>query len=153
MEIASKFDFTGNPVTRISMKGVAEKGTLVDAKIYLDDDPDPVCTVQLDNRSRSGGWNTGEMSTVYVYDEDIKGEHKVSIGFDIAGKSDDQEAGILLREIEFVEDSGIPTLYFNDIEDEEGPLQDQSQGQSCRKRQLQTDDEDRDSEGQSKVSR
>ena len=122
VEIASKFDFTGNPVTRISMKGVAERGVLVDAKIYLDDDPEPVCTVQLDNRSRSGGWNTGEMSTVYVYDKDkeIRGEHKVSIGFDIAGKSDEQEAGILLREIEFVEDSGIPTLYFNDIGEGDG---------------------------------
>ena len=115
VEIASKFDFTGNPVTRISMKGVAEKGTLVDAKIYLDDDPEPVCTVSLDNRTKSGGWNTGDLSSFYIYDKDITGEHKVSIGFDITGKSDDQDVSILLREIEFVEDSGIPTLYFEDI--------------------------------------
>ena len=115
VEIASKFDFTGNPVTRISMRGVAERGILADALIYLDDETEPVCTVSLDNRTKSGGWNTGDLSSFYIYDKGLTGEHKVSIGFDITGKSDDQDASILLREIEFVEDSGIPTLYFNDI--------------------------------------
>ena len=115
VEIVSEFDFTGNPVGRISLHGVAEAGVLVDALVYLDDETEPLCEFRIDNRTKSGGWNIGAMQTANVYPKGITGTHKVSIGFRVSGKDGDQAVSILLRKIELSEDPGIPTLYFNDI--------------------------------------
>ena len=111
--ILSDFDFTGNPVGRISLYGVAERGIVVEALVYLDDSTEPVCTFTLDNKSTKGGWNVGQAITRDVYEQGITGSHRVSVGFHIAGTNSDQQASILLRSIEFAEDPGIPTMYFN----------------------------------------
>ena len=118
LQIANEFDFSGNPVGRISLHGVAERGVIVEALIYLDAEEEPVCTFALDNRGKKGGWNIGEAVSESVYSKKITGSHKVSIGFRISGKSGEQKTNILLRTIEFAEDPGIPTLYFQIDEDQ-----------------------------------
>ncbi len=79
--LVSEFEFNGNPVGRISLHGVAEKGIVVDALIYLDDSPEPLCTFTLDNKTSKGGWNIGQDVTENIYEKGITGNHKVSVGF------------------------------------------------------------------------
>lgn len=113
MNIRSEFVFDGNPVGRISLKGAADMGASVDAKVYLDDETEPAAIFRLDSGKAANNWAAADEQTLSVCDQKITGSHKVSIGFDIAGKEDSENLSIALKSIEFVEDPAIPTLYFN----------------------------------------
>ena len=113
VKIVSRFDFTEGPVGRISLHGVSERGVHAEVLVYLDDDENPVCSFGLDNKGPKDGWKVGEMITKNVYNKGISGTHEVSFGFRITGKDDAEKTSILLRKIEFCEDPGIPTMYFN----------------------------------------
>ena len=122
--IAEPFVFDGehNPVGRISLDAVADRNVFVTAKIYLDDDEEPVVEAELENRSKKDGWDLEGSITFDVYKKIETGEHTVSIGFDVTGKSSVQKTNILLRSIEFAENPGIPVMYFH-IDEDQGSIE------------------------------
>ena len=111
--ITDEFSFTENPVGRITINGACEQGVAANALIYIDDQADPAAVIPLTPRSRKSGWDAGSDFTQGVHDLKLTGKHRVSVGLDLQGKSDEQKAAVFLNRIELTEDPGIPTVYVN----------------------------------------
>ena len=63
--------------------------------------------------------------TADVYSQKLKGVHKVSFGFNVSGKNEDENAYIILKSVEFAENS-VPVLYF-DIDESQGTIDDMNE--------------------------
>ncbi len=112
-QLKDKLDFSGNPVGRISVDGLADRKLKADVNIYLDDETDPVATIRLDNQMGKSGWSREGDKTIDVLKKDIKGQHQVSFGITVTGGSKPStKMEVLLRSVEFVE-SSLPVLYFD----------------------------------------
>ena len=118
--IADDFDFSKGSVARISLRAGTEMRISGKALIYLDDAAQPVCEFLLENGKSANKWTTITEQTLDVYDKTITGRHKVSVGFELSGVSEDKTTNIFLDYVEFVEDPAIPTLYFNIDENADG---------------------------------
>ena len=105
-------DFTGNPVGRVSVNGLRERGVTVTVHVYLDDQEDPVASFNLKSTMGKKDWANAGDRTKDVYGLGLTGQHRVSFSFEISGVKDTKKTSILLRFIEFSE-SSIPVLYFN----------------------------------------
>ena len=108
----TQFDFNGNPVGRVTVDGLRERGVSVTIYIFLDDQEEPVASFALKNTMGKQDWKNPGDITQDVYGLGITGLHRVSLGFEISGIKDSKETNILLRSLEFAE-SSLPVMYFN----------------------------------------
>ena len=132
--IGKDFDFDGNPVGRISLLAGTDMGLIVKARVYLDDETEPAAVFRLDNGKSSSNWDEIDEYTSNVYDKKITGTHTISVGFDVVGEDDaNKKINVALKRIEFVEDSGIPTLYFN-IDESEATIEEMNNSEGHKVR-------------------
>ena len=118
--IGQDFNFDRNPVGRISLDGLRDRGIDVRVHVYLDEEEEPFVSFSLAGKMGKKDWaNEGEQS-LYTGGKELTGIHRISIGFEIPGLAADQTASILLRSIEFAETS-IPVLYFH-IDESQGTV-------------------------------
>ena len=108
----AELDLSGNQVGRICVDGLTDKNLECYVNVYLDDEETYAASFKLKNQMGKNAWaNTGDRS-VDVYDMNIKGMHRISLGFEFPNNDDDDKVSVLLRSIEFAE-SSIPVMYFN----------------------------------------
>lgn len=120
MEILHDFNFDRNPVGRISLDGLRDRGLNVKVHIYLDGEEEPFLTYTLAGQMGKKEWENDGEKSLDISDKKLTGKHRVFLSFEIAGAAGDQTAKILLRSIEFAEES-IPVLYFN-IDESQGTV-------------------------------
>lgn len=106
------FDWSRNPLGRVRVDGISDKKINVTADFYLDDEETPFCSVPLGKNMGKKEWGKISDKTAALERRDISGTHNVSISFTIEGAEADADISILLRTIEFCEES-IPVMYFN----------------------------------------
>ncbi len=85
-QLKDKLDFSGNPVGRISVDGLADRGLEAKVNVYLDDETEPVATIKLRNQMGKYGWTIDGEKTVDVLYKNITGEHTVSFSITVTGK-------------------------------------------------------------------
>lgn len=118
--IDADFDFDRNPVGRISVDGLSDRGVIVKMNVYLDDSETAAASFVLGSQMGKYDWANDGDHTADVYGSRITGTHKVSFDLEITGKKPDKETSVLLRWIEFSE-SSIPVMYFN-IDESKGSI-------------------------------
>ena len=118
IEINTEIDLSGARVGRIAVDGLTDRGVKAVVNLYLDDEDTPIASFTLRSQTGKKAWaNIGDISKD-VYDTNITGKHRVSIGFELADRatgeplSEKNDTSVLLRSIEFCE-SSIPVMYFN----------------------------------------
>lgn len=119
--LAGTFNFDEKPVGRITIGGLSDKTFRGSVKVYLDGAEEPAATIPLRKRMGKIDWKREGEYTADVLTQNITGEHAVSISFDISGLKAGKTADILLRSIEFAENS-LPVMYF-DIDETEGTIE------------------------------
>ena len=119
-DINADFDFDRNPVGRISVDGLSDRGVTVKMNVYLDDSETAAASFVLGSQMGKYDWANDGDHTADVYDSRITGTHRVSFDLEITGKKPDKETSVLLRWIEFSE-SSIPVMYFN-IDESRGSI-------------------------------
>ena len=118
--IVQDFCFDRNPVGRISLDGLRDRGLDVKVHVYLDDEAEPSITFSLAGQMGKKEWgNEGEKS-FDITGNNLTGNHSVSISFDIEGAESNETAKILVRSIEFAE-SSLPVMYFH-IDESQGTI-------------------------------
>ena len=123
ISVLGTFEFSGNPVGRVSLSGITDSTHDVNVLIYLDNDNTPVASFRLDRADGADGWFGGYTHTQDVYGKIANGSHTVSLEIDVAGAKGNEEADVLLRHLEFAESSGIPVFYFK-IDESQGTIAD-----------------------------
>ncbi|MBO6165794.1 MAG: CotH kinase family protein [Eubacterium sp.] len=134
--INDTFNFDANPVGRVMLDGLLDQGLTGTVSVYLDDEEAPLASFNMRNYNPAGyedydslndeydqkdGWEEPMFLTQDVYGRRITGQHKVSIGFNISGGAAGADVKILLRGVEFTENS-IPVVYVN-IDESKGTIQ------------------------------
>lgn len=110
-------NFDGSKVDRISIDGLAEKGTTVKIGVFLDGSADPIATTTLYKQRKKNNWTYSKDISIDVADKNIVGQHTVQIKVLDASSN---AVTFSLKSIEFVE-STVPTVYFN-IDESEGTI-------------------------------
>ena len=126
ISVLGDFDFSGNPVGRISLSGITDSPRDVSVSIYLDDEKSPAAVFSLDHADSEYGWEGGYTHTQDVYGKIPGGKHTVSLEIDVEGAKGNEDADILLRHLEFSEASGIPVIYFK-IDESRGSISDMNE--------------------------
>ncbi len=106
------------PVGRISADGLSAKKASVTMNVYLDDEEEPCASILLRKQMGKTGWARDGELTCGVLEKNIRGKHRVSIGFSVSASSKKTE--ILLRSLTFCENS-VPVMYF-DLDESEGSI-------------------------------
>ncbi len=120
ISIDEDFNFDRNPVDRISVDGLSDRGVTVKMNVYLDDGETPAASFTLGSQMGKYDWANEGDHTADVYGSKLTGKHKVSFDLEITGKKPDKKTSVLLRWIEFSE-SSIPVMYFN-IDESRGSI-------------------------------
>lgn len=115
--LREEFRFDGNAVGRITVDGLAERGTKASVEVYLDDADQPVATLKLGRQRKKGKWTGDGEQTQDVLEQNIKGKHRVSLRIVTDTKED---TSVLLRSLEFAQ-SSLPVVYIN-IDEEDGTI-------------------------------
>ena len=121
IQIAANFDFSEGTVGRIAVDGLGDRNMKVSVEIYLDDAEEPVATVPLKNQMGKTGWNKVATNSIDALAKGISGSHDVFLRIiDESTAADDEELSVLIRSIEFAENS-LPVLWF-DIDETQGTV-------------------------------
>ena len=129
------FDFGTKSVGRVVFDGLLDQGLSGTVDIYLDDEEVPLASFNIRNNNPVGyteydyddneeeerdPWDKKVFLTKDIYERKLTGQHKVSVGFNIKGENSGEKHIILLRGIEFAENS-IPVVYMN-IDESKGTI-------------------------------
>jgi hypothetical protein len=119
-----EFNFNSGSVGRLSFDGLKDKdsGMSVSVLVYLDDADSPVAEISLRKQMGKREWSNAGEKSVSMGSANIKGKHKVSLGFSVTGKDASKKTSISLRSIKFYR-TVVPVLYF-DIDESEGTIGD-----------------------------
>lgn len=116
--INADIDLSGGHVGRIAVDGLSDKGIKTVVNLYLDDEETPAASFTLKSQSGKKAWaNVGDICKD-VYDINITGKHRVSLGVEFADRitgeplSEKKDVSFLIRSVEFCE-SSVPVMYFN----------------------------------------
>ena len=118
--IEKDFEFDSAPVGRISFDGLADKKVKASADIYIDDEEDAAASFVLKNQMGKKAWEIAGDRTQDCLDKNLTGKHSVSFSVEIKDPVPDKKYKILLRSLEFAENS-VPVLYF-DIDESYGTI-------------------------------
>ena len=118
IKINTVYSFDRNPVGRIAIVGISEKNVTAYVDVYLDDETEPAASFLLKGAKETA--LEPKNKSVDVYDRRLTGEHSVSLGFRVSGKSDNDEVSLILSTLEFAE-SSLPVVYF-DIDESKGTV-------------------------------
>ena len=133
--INDTFDFGTKSVGRVMLDGLLDQGLSGTVDIYLDDEEIPLASFNVRNCNPEGymeynyddnedeeksPWDKKVFLTKDILGRKLTGQHKVSIGFSVAGESAGETHTILLRGVEFAENS-IPVVYVN-IDESKGTI-------------------------------
>ena len=107
-----KIDFDGNAVARITVDGLAARKTNAAVNIYIDDEEEPVTSIQLKAQPKEGSWTRDGKISQTIIGKGLKGEHDVYFTISFEGIDETKKTSVLLRSIEFAEGS-IPVMDFH----------------------------------------
>lgn len=115
--IDKTFSFDSAPA-RFTVDGLAAKRKNLTVSFYLDDEEEPFVSQTLKKSKKDKTWTYQGDLTQFLTRE-ITGDHTVS--FKVATTDTDKTMSFLMRSIEFVADTRVPTLSFN-IDESEGTI-------------------------------
>lgn len=118
--LKEELSFDRNPVGRISVDGLSDRGVTVVVHVFLDEEEEPAASITLKRQTGKKEWaNAGDL-TADIYGRKLTGSHKVSFSLEISGKDAKKNTTVLLRSLEFSE-SSLPVMYFN-IDESQGSI-------------------------------
>ncbi len=122
--INDRFNFDNNPVGRIEINAVVSGNYTGYMNVYVDDETDPIASIKMKSSYDQDVDDIDGTVTQDVYAARLSGEHKISIGFSISGGAEADEVSVLLRTIEFAQNS-LPVVYFHIDESGDNPTIDE----------------------------
>ena len=113
--VSQTFTFTDEwPVGMACFDALKQAGTgaAVTAKLYLDENDQPLAAFALKTDKSTTKWNSTGNMVENVLGKVASGEHSIAIGFEISGAIDDATITLLLRSVEFMYNS-LPVMSFD----------------------------------------
>lgn len=124
ISLTDTIDFGQEEVSRIQISALAKRATKTYLQLYIDDATKPLLECRLANQPKEDNWNKDK---TYTYEfskkaEKLTGTHTVHIKLIDKTTKSDKKTSVLLRSLQFVQDS-IPVISF-DLDEEMGTIND-----------------------------
>ncbi|MDE6567220.1 MAG: CotH kinase family protein [Lachnospiraceae bacterium] len=129
ISLTDTIDFGEEKVSRIQINALAKRATKTYFQLYIDDAAEPLVEYRMTNQSKEDNWSKDKTYT-YEFPKDVEklsGTHTIHIKLIDKTTKADKKTTILLRSLQFVQDS-IPVISF-DLDEEMGTISDMNSDQ------------------------
>ena len=119
--IKKMFDFGETGAGTIRFDAISKRGKKVIAKFYLDDSTEPFVECKIPLQNKTDDWFMEGDSLIEIQNDNIKGNHYISVEFYDADTAEDKKTEVSVRNIQFFKKTGLPIVDIN-IDESYAPI-------------------------------